>query len=202
MAVDAFCPCTVKRRAAFTFVEMMLALAVTVLIGVAVSGMLVSVSYGTTSEAELRRVSTKSALLRLRLNAAVRSSRMVLDQGPEFLVLWMADTRENGKPNLSEIRRLELDAGDGRFWSNTAPAGLPAGDDTQYNLSDDFDALTTALAGTANFPDELWATDVTDWVLTLDAASPQAAAVVSYRLTLQTDDAVDTVSGAATLRTD
>ena len=202
MAVDAFCSCTIRRRAAFSFVEMMLALAVTVLIGVVVSGMLMSVSYGTTSEAQLRRVGTKSALLRLRLNAAVRSSRMVLDQGPEFLVLWMADTRENGKPNLSEIRRLELDTGDGRFWSNTAPAGLPAADDTQYNLTDDFDAVTTALAGTANFPDQLWATDVTGWTLTLDQASPQAAALVSYSLTLQVDDAVETVSGAAMMRTD
>ena len=66
--------------------------------------------------------------------------------------------------------------------------------------SDDFDAITSALTGSSLFPSTLWATDVTDWTVTLDDANPQQASLVSYRVTLPTGTMSDTAINASALR--
>ena len=79
----------------------MFAMALTTLIGAGVSAMIVSVSYGTTTRSEQSRVNIKQKIVSARISAAIRSSKMVLAEGPEHLVLWTGDARKNSKPNLS-----------------------------------------------------------------------------------------------------
>ncbi len=184
----------------FTLVELLLALTITAMIGGGVSAMLFSVSYGTTSESDIRRVTVKERVIALRMDAAIRSSRMILDQGADYLVLWMGDSRDNGVPDLSEIRRIERNSATSELWSYTAIPALPDADNTQYTFITDFNTVTQALAGTANFPGQQWAGNVTAWGQTLDQANPQTATMLAYSITCSGNNVTSTVSSTLSLR--
>lgn len=188
------------RGAGFTMVEILIAMAITALIGTGVSVMLVSVSNGTTSQSDLRRASVKEKVIAMRMNTAIRSSKIVLDQGPDYLVLWMGDERANGLPDLSEIRRIDRDSTTLELWSYTAPLGISDAANTTYSFVDDFQAITWALMGTANFPGQIWGTNVTAWTQTLNQTNPQATTLVGYSLTLAGNNVMGTVANTLSLR--
>lgn len=194
------CNALSRRCAGLSFIEVMLSLAITGMIGASVVSMVSAVQYGTTNEADRRRLNIKQEIIRSRVNAAIRSSRMVLDSGSDYLVLWMGDTSANDKPNLSELRRVEWDSQTNELWSNKAPDTLAESDDTEFELTDDFDTITSALAGTANFPDELWATELTAWTHSLNETDAQTATVVIYSTTVQGADLSVSASSTSFLR--
>lgn len=185
---------------AFTMVEIILALGVTGMIGAAVSAMLFSVSYGTSKEADLRRVTVKEKVIALRMNNAIGSSKMVLDQGTDFMVLWMGDRRPNGTPDLSEIRRIDRDGVTLELSSYKAPSTLSDADNVTYSFHHDFDAITTALMGSANFPGEIWARNVTAWDQTLDQINPQSARLVCYAASITGNDVMGIATNTMLLR--
>ncbi|MFW6060011.1 MAG: PulJ/GspJ family protein [Phycisphaeraceae bacterium] len=190
-------PRTLSRRRGLTLVEMVLALAITGLVGAAIAAMLSAVAYGSDSSRDMRNAAVQSKALSARLGAAVRGSRLVLDQGEDFLVLWTTDADENGAPSLQEIQRLEHNGDDDALVSYRADDSAP---DAPYELDDDFGALTRMLKGSDYFPASVWGRDVTAWALTLDDNDPQAAALVSFRLTLAIGELEHTAIGAAALR--
>lgn len=194
-----------RRRDAFTLVELLLALTISALVSAGVAAMMVAVSYGSSSDRDMRGLLVKSRTIDARINAAIRSSRTILETGTDYLVLWMADTRQNDAPNLSEIRLIERNGSDEL---NSYKADFPDGwseeqieaADTQYQVSDDFLAATTAAKATGYFPASLWATDVTAIEFVLDTADPTTTKLASYRVTLQDGDMTETAIGAASLR--
>ncbi len=199
-------PVTHRRCLGLTLVELLLALSITALVGASIAAMLTAVSYGTSSEKDLRTLVVKHKTTDARQSAAIRSSKMVLDQGADFMVLWTADLNGSGLPNLLEIRRIEYDSGTNELKSHEtdfpdswSQATIDAAN-AEYQLTDDFGAITSALTSSSLFPSSLWATDVTDWTVTLDNADPQRASLVSYRVTLQTGSMSDTTVNASALR--
>lgn len=180
------------RGRGFTMVELMLSLTITAIIGAAVAAMLASVSYATTDRADLRRVNTKQNVVAARLNACLRSCKMVLAIDADSLVLWMGDSRLNNSPDLSELRRLEWDTATGELWSYVAPSNLADASNTSYRLTDDFESITFALMGTSDFPGRLWATNVAGWTNALDDATPQHASLVTYTLAVSGEDLTST----------
>ena len=104
-----------RQCSGFTLAELLLSIAIVSLISAVASAMMYSVSYGTESEAGRHRANVKKSVIRTKLNAAFRASKMVLAKGEDtatgidYLVLWMGDTKPNGSPNLSELRRFEYD---------------------------------------------------------------------------------------------
>ncbi|NBC11430.1 MAG: hypothetical protein GVY24_06795 [Planctomycetes bacterium] len=180
-----------------TLVELLLAVAITTLIGAAIASMLAAVSYGTDSSKDMRSLVARNKAVNARISAAIRGSTMVLDQGAGFLVLWTSDADENGQPNLLEIRRLQYNANGQTFSSYTAPEGTG---DVEYALADNFEAITDGLMGGAAFPQELWATRVAAWDLALDTPDPQTASLVSYQLELTAGDMSDVAIAAVALR--
>ena len=181
-----------------TLIELLLALAGTAMVGVAIATMLVAVAYGTQSDKDLRTLVVKYKTVDGRVSASLRGSHMVLAQGSDYLVLWMFDTDGSAAPNLSEIRRIEC--ANGVLTSYKAPDNLDPLYDVAYALADDFDAITAAIKGDATFPGEIWATDVTDWTIALNENDPQAATLVSYRLTFQAGILSDIAINAVALR--
>jgi len=180
-----------------TLPELILALASTAIIGAAIDSMLAAVSYGTSSEKDLRTLVVKHKVVDGRLSAAIRSSHMVLDQGANFVVLWTSDLDGNGVPNLLELRRIEHDTANEELWSYQA-SSPPT--DTQYQLTDNFGTITAGLKGQTWFPGTLWATNITNWTVTLNHVDPQQATLASYRITLSTGTMSDTTINAAALR--
>ena len=188
-------------RGGLTLVELLLAILGTVLVSTALAAMMAATAYATADRIDVRSVAVKHKVIAGRLGAAIRSSKMVLDQSDDYLVLWMDDADLSGQPNLSEIRRIERDNATNELRSYKAPDSLNPVDDTEYDLlNDDFDAETNSIKGTANFPQTLWAASVTAWTITLDDADPQSASLVSYRMTIAHHELLDTTIGATALR--
>ncbi len=189
-------------RRGMTLIELLLAMMITAMVGAAIAGMLAAVSYGTDSSKDIRSLVARNKALSARVSAAIRGSKMVLDQGDNYLVLWMNDDDDNGVPSLLELRRINFDPGTGELSSYTAPDDAA---DVSYALDDDFVVITDALmgddlAGTASFPKELWAKRVNSWTLALDNPDPQSARLVSYLIELSAGDMSDTALAAVGMR--
>lgn len=189
-----------RSRRAFTFLEVLIALAITAMIGAAVSTMLLSVSVGTRQRSDLRRNSVRAKVVAARVGAALRSSRLVLASADDALVLWMGDTRANGVPDLSELVRLEWDSEGLELWSYTAPETLAMMADTTYTLTDDFDSITFDLAGGVTFPGQRWGTGISQWSTTLDEPVPQRADIVHYTFVVSGAETSMTIDQSAALR--
>lgn len=186
------------RHHGLTLVEMLMALAVTGLIGAAIASMLAAVAYGTSSDRDIRSLVVKNKTLSTRITAAVRQSAQLLDADDGYVVLWTSDLNDNGQPDLLELRRIELDAGTDDLTSYTPD---PSAVDVTYDIdTDDFDAITTALIASDDLLGELWATGVTAWTVTVDTADPLDATLVSFQLTLTGGGLSDTSVNAVSLR--
>ncbi len=186
-----------SRMRGLTLLELLLALAGTAVIGTAVAAMLTGVLYGTQSNKDLRSLITRQMALRARLEAAVRQSHRVLDQGTGYVILWGEDVDESGTPNKSEIEVIELDAGTGQIIRYAAASGIV---DVEYTFVDDFRTLTDAYKGDVTFPAQTWASEVATLTFTLDDADPQLATLVAFRIGLTGGEVPDTAIGAAALR--
>ena len=184
-----------------TLVELMMALGIVALIGATIAGMLSAVAYGTDEDSDVRQLVARQKMVSMRIDAALRGSQQVLDAGQTadlaWVVLWGRDLDENGAPSLLEIRLLEYDANANTLSSYTAPDGTT---DVLYTLTDDFDTITAALRGTADFPEERWANDAVGLTVSLDTGDPQTARLVSYRLSLTAGNFTDIAIGTVTLR--
>lgn len=188
----------VSRLGGLTLVEMLMALTVTGLIGVAIASMLSAVAYGTDSSKDLRSLVVKNKTLSARITAAVRSSAQLLDAADGYVVLWTKDLNDSGQPDLLELQRIELDAGTDELTSYTPASGAV---DVAYDIdTDDFDAVTTALIGSSDLEGALWATGINQWTVTLDKADPLDATLVSFQLTLDAGGLTDTSVNAVSLR--
>ncbi|MEM6459813.1 MAG: type II secretion system protein [Planctomycetota bacterium] len=185
------------RRRGLTLVELMMSLAVVGLIGTAIGGMLTAVAHGTDDDQSARALVARQLTATTRLSAALRGSRRVLDAGDGWLVLWTRDLDGNDAPSLLELRLIELDAGGATLGSYAASAGTT---DVAYTLSDDFDAITNTLRGTADFPETRWAGGVDAFTLSYDTADATAARLVSYRLRLTSGVNTHEAVGTAHLR--
>ncbi len=196
-----FGPNAIQRSRGMTLVELLIGLAVVAMIGAVVAVLMTAVAYGTESQREMRQVNTRLHVVATRLTAATRSSRMVLAEGEDYIVLWLADTDANGKPNLSELKRIERDEATDTLLSYKAADDLSSEQDTIYELdSTDFDAATRAKCGSSEFPQTLLASTVTAWDIDLSDSNPQDARLVSYRLTVAINGVQNTLAATASLR--
>lgn len=194
-----------RARRGLTLVELLMALAITAMVGLAIASMLFAVSRGTASSQDMRGLVVKHKALDARLAAAIRSSRKVLATGSNCIVLWMADTRADGVPDLSELRRIEVDntgslvSYSASFPANWSQAAIDAAD-TSYPLNSDFLTVTSGLKSNSLFPSTKWMTGVTAITFTLNNATAQSANLVSYRATVTSGSQSAVPVGAATLR--
>lgn len=152
---------------------------------------------------DLRELAVRQKLLINRLTAAIRTSRQVLAEGDDYLVLWTADTTGEAEPNLSEIRLIERDSGTNELRSYESPANPSP--DTEYPLaSTNFDNFGTGalppVKDTADLPAETWGKNVTAWSITLYDADPQSATRVAFQFTLENGDMSETFIGQAAPR--
>lgn len=194
-----------RRFRGMTLVELMLAMASTAMIGLAISAMLAAVAYGTQGGKDARTLVVKAKTINSRLSASVRRSALVLacndasQDGDDFLVLWTPGPDVDGSaPRTSELHRIEFHGPTGQVRSYRNPS---PGADTTYNLAtDDFNAVTQSLISGGTLPVEIWATGVEALQLRLDVAAAREAKLISYRFTLRAGDLAEVVACAAALR--
>lgn len=191
-----------KRCLGFTLTELLIALSITAVIGVAVSSMLHAMAYGSTSESDKRRVNSIEQITCARIGVVIRSSDMVLSNTDEAMVLWFGDENQNGRPNLSELARVEWQPASAQIELFEARADLTAAEDTIYDFTDDFESITKSLAGSNNFPGMVWAKDITAFQTVLDDATVHNAKMVKFIITVQGKDYSSTATGIAALGTE
>ena len=188
--------------AGMTLVELLVGLGIASMVLAAVAAMLLAASSGTANASDRRGFSVCCAATMARLGLAIRSSQLVLAKGDNYLILWMAETtRQNERPNISEIQRIEWDPDSGELVCWKARDDLTEAEDASFNLAaSNYLTLTDLMKGGGFLTSRLWATDVTAWSTVLDTADPRQAAFVGYRLTMATDGASKTAIGGAALR--
>ncbi len=97
-------------RRGISFVELIIAMAATGMIGLAIASMLFAVTEGTSSRNDMRNVIVQTKIINSRFGAAIRGAKMVLDADTDFIVLWTLDEDKDGLPGLLEMQRIEYDA--------------------------------------------------------------------------------------------
>jgi type II secretory pathway pseudopilin PulG len=189
-----------RGRLGLMLIEVLLALAITGMVATAVASLLFAVASGSRDREDLRRHNVRADVLANRLDGAIRSSSMLLGHDPYCLVLWVCDSRKNGKPDLSELRRIEWDPVTKRLQCFQAPADLLPGDDVTYPMTTDFTTATDAVKGTPVFPPEVWGNGVIAWSSNPATAVVRAARMISYSVTVDTPAGRYVAPSSATLR--
>ena len=182
-------------RRAFTLVEVLLALAITALVGLSVAAMLTATAYGTTSRQEMRGLLVKTQTISARLSAAIRTSREVLypnagqPTSNDYLVLWTADENDDSVKQNNEVRLIERSTVDNEL-------------DSYVDSTDTADFSNVAAFRTqalASYPSVRWARGVT--TLSFQATTdPADTMLLSYHFTVAEGQATETAVGAAAPR--
>lgn len=189
-----------SRRRGVMLVEILLALAITGLVAAGVASLLFATASGTKERQALRQGNVRVDVLTHRMDAAIRSSSMLLARDSSTLVFWIADVRSNGVPDLSELRRIEWDNGAKSVTCYQAPATLAAASDVTYDLTTtDFLTTTAALEGSASFPGTVWANRVHAWT-TSPTTLPRLTRLVGYGFTVHMDDGKRSTRSSAAMR--
>jgi hypothetical protein len=100
----------VPTRRGLTFLEFILAMAVTAMVAMAITGMLTSVAMGQQLRRDNRAFVIRTHALKSRLCAYIAPSRSFLMCNGTDLVLWFNDARESDSVHASEIRWITFDA--------------------------------------------------------------------------------------------
>jgi hypothetical protein len=161
----------------------MLALTIMSLVATVVATLMYSVAKGTNSRDVVQGENTAIDVACARINAAIRPGGQVLAQGNNFIVIWTSDANGNMKPNISEMRRLELNPTTKELSLYGAPASLPPSADARYDLSQDFDQVTRPLRDTEVFPGTTLINGIQSW--TPACVGPMSTSrMVTYTVTL------------------
>jgi hypothetical protein len=92
-----------------SFLEMLLAIAITSVIGAAIASMMAAANTGLSSKDDGRRSAIRLALTQVRLGAYIAPSLCILDKGNSYVTLWTEDSRESDTVHASEIRWIQFD---------------------------------------------------------------------------------------------
>lgn len=185
---------------AFTLVEVLLALSVSSIIGLVVLLMLSGVASASQKQHDTRQATMNRQVAIARLSSLTRCTAMVLACDDDSMVLWKGDINANGKPELSELRRIEWDSSTNEVKISESPAGMDVSSDVTYAMGDDFKSITIATAGSATFPTRIILRHVQSWTLTLDQPAAHDARLLRLDVELHNDQGSDTASIISALR--
>ena len=191
--------CGVRRgaAAAFTLVELLIALTLTSLMGACIVLMIHGVAVGTENQQDGRRHLTRAAALETRLMTQLHGARAILAAGNGYVVYWIGDEAA-GNPvnkivNLSEMCMIQLNSTQNQLVMYTKAAGTA---DVLYSNTTNW--YTTAKSALTN--QTILANNVTAFTATASNSTPTNARSVIINITLADSYFTRTVSFAVGLR--
>lgn len=206
MMLPAFRTTRPDRRRGLTFLELMMALSITVLVAGAIWAMLGAVMTGVDTRRDSREIMVRSAAIESRLNAYIAPSNCVLSNDAIVLVLWLSDSRESDTVHGTEIRWIMHNTGDDNiyvFFVDFPDGWTQAAKDLEDRQHRKNSNWTTVLGeynakGYINYVvigDNLDSFDVV-----LDSNRPEDARHLTFDLGLTTPNGVEHATVTATIR--
>lgn len=184
----------------FTLVEVLLALAVSSIIGAAVVMMLAGVASATKDKNNTRRMLVGRQVIVERLNALIRGAAGILSGDEHHLMLWAGDFDRNASPNLSELRLLSWNSKASEIRLYEAATDLDPAADTVFDPGSEFSAIAQSVAESDDMSGMPIITGVDGWDLALDHADVQKARVIRLQLVLDRPSGRRTVTVVSALQ--
>jgi len=194
-------------RRGFTLAELVLALAITTVIGLAVTGVAAAVSNFNARAEAYYDCLQNGRVAATRLEEMMRPALLLTAASGDKMVVWTSDTTDPGKINVSEVATVYLDAPTKQLMQRTTvyPSSLTASQIQSLDTSIVLSNLTSA--GVATSPVKYVQYDVTSvlarnvqsFVVYPDSPAPLTR-LLKFKLVVSADGQTVTQYGAATLR--
>jgi len=194
------------RHRGLTLVELMISLAITTMIGVAIATMMATVSQGVGTRRDTRSLALRAHSAHVRLSACIDSSRAVVMAGETMMVLWHDDSRSGGTIHASELRWIEFSPDDDTLlihqvsfpseWSQTDCDKK----DRQLSSQADFEMVLDEYAGEGWIATATAADGVAAATFWFDDVDPLEARLVRIDLEFEHDDSTRAVQSTHSLR--
>jgi len=184
---------TAPTRRALTFLEFILALAITAMVALAITGMLTSVAMGQSLRRDNRAFIVRTHALKARLSAYIAPSRSFLMCNGTDLVLWFNDARASDSVHASEVRWLIFDSINGKLevhyvsfpddWTEVAKAL----EDLEYPSDANWPAVRSAYEANDLIAKYTLLDGLASVWITTDKAAPVDSRQVVYDLGFETE---------------
>jgi len=128
----------------FTLAELVLALAITTVIGLAVTAVAAAVSQINQEAEAYYEYLQNGRVAASRIEKALRSALLVTAASDDEFVVWMKDENDDGEINVSEVARVYLDDGDHKLLMQTTefPDDMKKGQRQALDVDLELDGLT------------------------------------------------------------
>jgi hypothetical protein len=180
-------------RRGLTFLEFILALAITAMVALAITGMLTSVAMGQRLRRDNRAFVIRTHALKSRLSAYIAPCRSFLMCNGTDLVVWFNDSRESDSVHASEVRWLIFDSVNGKLevhyvsfpddWTEVAKAL----EDQEYPYDADWLAVRSSYEANDLIAKYTLLDGLTSVWITTDEAAPVDSRQVFYDLGFETE---------------
>ena len=196
-----------RRDTGLTLGEMVTALVITSVIGLAVGGVSIALSRAHEQSEEYYRYLQSGRVASSRLEALLRQSQLVTAADQGALVLWMGDTNGDGGISIAELQRVYFDSSTGQLFQRTVevPSSVKGWLKKLVDPSVTLSSVTQAtvasdvLGWRAYDIQRVLATDVKAFVVRPDAPAPLAK-FVSFRIDIGGQDKSVTIVGGGAVR--
>jgi len=181
-----------------TLIELVIAIAITAIIGLAMSTAMSATARGMASAGDSRSALQRAHAAYVRIRAYTSSGLALLQNDPSRgFALWLDDSVPGGRVNLSELRCIWFDASTGMLSSERLV--LPQGwtEDMRENYdrtldpSSDFLSAMAAERAAGYTVQEILVDGLTGWLLETDGPDPQLEERIRLSLDVQTTDGTD-----------
>lgn len=178
-----------------TLLELLLALAITAIVGLAMSTAMTATARGMTNAGDMRSALQRANVAYMRLRDFTTRSKALLQVDPNSgFVLWDNDENPGARVNLSEIRVFWYDAALGQMsveWL-TMPEGwtqeMKDDYDQEFSPGQNFMAVMNDERALGNTQSEMITDGLAGWAVEFEGSDPQLESRFRVRLTVQTSD--------------
>lgn len=192
-------------RRGLTFLELLLALTITAMVALAISGMMGAVTSGVSTRKDSRDVMVRAYAAQARIGGYIVPARCILGRTTTSLAIWLNDERTSDTVHASEIRWMIYDATEKTLnvhfvafpddWSETARRLS----DKEYRKTADWDAVLANYDTAGHISSVTIVDGLEDCLAYIDNGQPQLASHAFFQATFTGDNGPVETSMSATL---
>jgi len=196
-------------RNGMTLTEVVLALAITSIVGASIAGVSIAISTACEHGRDFYESNSTGRAALFRLTKTIRNARLVTDAGSGYLIVWDADHNGDGKINQDELSLIDYNFEEKTITREQVVLPEDATAETRATWAgrvnlDDADSrlgVLTPIEFNAYYAPVVIAENVHEFVVSTSPAPPMTNCV-DLKVTVGSGDGAVTLRTAATLRAD